>query len=189
MLILKVKNLTASKFADEIGVQRSSISHLFSGRNQPSLDLIQKILKKYPDISTDWLVSGTGSMLKEAQMDLFAQETHNLKQEHIDLFTANETVNTLQNADYNPVQPQIHTPNPTNNSIIQEENKTHTILSNSEHIKIEKNENQHLNSSIEENNNKINSTDQNKSKTDEKKSVEKIVIFYDNKTYREYYQE
>jgi transcriptional regulator with XRE-family HTH domain len=64
LLILKSKNLSASKFADEIGVQRSSISHIFSGRNNPSLELIQKILKSYPDINPDWLIAGNGVMSK-----------------------------------------------------------------------------------------------------------------------------
>ena len=68
-LILKTKNISASKFADEIGVQRSSISHILSGRNNPSLDFIQKTLKRFPDISPDWILSGKGSMYTEP--DLF----------------------------------------------------------------------------------------------------------------------
>ena len=61
-LILKNKNISASKFADEIGVQRSSISHIISGRNNPSLDFIQKILKRFPDINSTWILTGKGSM-------------------------------------------------------------------------------------------------------------------------------
>jgi transcriptional regulator with XRE-family HTH domain len=68
-LILKTKDISASKFADEIGVQRSSISHILSGRNNPSLDFIQKILKRFPDISPDWILTGKGSMYMEP--DLF----------------------------------------------------------------------------------------------------------------------
>lgn len=62
---MQYSGLTAAKFADEIGVQRSGISHILSGRNNPSFDLIIRILKRYPDISTDWLIQGTGSMLKD----------------------------------------------------------------------------------------------------------------------------
>ncbi|HNW99496.1 MAG TPA: helix-turn-helix transcriptional regulator [Bacteroidales bacterium] len=69
-LILKTKNISASKFADEIGVQRSSISHIISGRNNPSLDFIQKIIKRFPDINYDWLIFGKGSIYKE--QDLFS---------------------------------------------------------------------------------------------------------------------
>ena len=72
-LILKTKNISASKFADEIGVQRSSISHILSGRNNPSLDFIQKTLMKFPDISPDWILTGKGSMYM--QPDLFNSAT------------------------------------------------------------------------------------------------------------------
>lgn len=70
------ENLTATKFADEIGVQRSSVSHILSGRNNPSFDFIQKILVRYKNLSAEWLIAGTGNMLKRAeQMDLFASVT------------------------------------------------------------------------------------------------------------------
>jgi transcriptional regulator with XRE-family HTH domain len=74
-LILKTKNISASKFADEIGVQRSSISHIVSGRNNPSLDFIQKIIKRFPDINSDWIIFGKGSMYKEP--DLFTTSEEN----------------------------------------------------------------------------------------------------------------
>jgi transcriptional regulator with XRE-family HTH domain len=68
------ENLTATKFADEIGVQRSSVSHILSGRNNPSFDFIQRILSRYKNLSSEWLLMGTGNMLKRAeQMDLFAE--------------------------------------------------------------------------------------------------------------------
>ncbi len=70
--------LTAARFADEIGVQRSGISHILSGRNQPSYDFLLKILARYPEISTDWLMLGKGEMIrsretpiKPVQADLF----------------------------------------------------------------------------------------------------------------------
>jgi transcriptional regulator with XRE-family HTH domain len=55
---------TATKFADEIGVQRSGISHILSGRNQPSYDFMVKTLSKFPDIDAEWLILGKGAMLK-----------------------------------------------------------------------------------------------------------------------------
>lgn len=67
--IIKSKNLTSAKFADEIGVQRSSISHVLSGRNKPSLEFIQKILKKYPDIDNSWLLSGKGNILAKSEIN------------------------------------------------------------------------------------------------------------------------
>ncbi|GAA4409823.1 helix-turn-helix transcriptional regulator [Nibrella viscosa] len=54
--ILIDKNLSPSYFADEIGVQRSSISHILSGRNRPSFDIIQKIIRRFPDLGYDWIL-------------------------------------------------------------------------------------------------------------------------------------
>lgn len=64
--IIKEKNLSSAKFADEIGVQRSSISHVLSGRNKPSLEFIQKILKTYPDIDINWLLTGKGNIFSSS---------------------------------------------------------------------------------------------------------------------------
>lgn len=62
--VIEYSNLTSSEFADEIDVQRSSISHITSGRNKPSLEFIIKIKSRFPDIHWDWLVTGEGEMLK-----------------------------------------------------------------------------------------------------------------------------
>jgi transcriptional regulator with XRE-family HTH domain len=61
-IIIRSKNLSPSKLADEIGVQRSGISHIMSGRNKPSLDFILKVLDAYPEINADWLLKGEGEM-------------------------------------------------------------------------------------------------------------------------------
>ncbi len=52
--------LTASSFADKINVQRSSISHLLSGRNKPSLDFILKVMESFPEVELLWLLNGKG---------------------------------------------------------------------------------------------------------------------------------
>ncbi len=56
--IISANGLTSSSFADKIGVPRSSISHVLSGRNNPSLDLIIKILQSFDGISANYLLSG-----------------------------------------------------------------------------------------------------------------------------------
>jgi len=61
--LLDSEQLTASKFADIIGVQRSSVSHVLSGRNKPSFDFIQKTLKSFPEINSEWLILGKGEMI------------------------------------------------------------------------------------------------------------------------------
>lgn len=62
--VIEYSKLTSSEFADEIDVQRSSISHITSGRNKPSLEFIIKIKARFPEILWDWLVTGDGEMLK-----------------------------------------------------------------------------------------------------------------------------
>lgn len=63
-IILDYYSLNASAFADKIGVQRSSLSHLLSGRNKPSLDFILKILDVFPDVDLYWILNGKGSFPK-----------------------------------------------------------------------------------------------------------------------------
>ena len=63
-IILDYYSLNASSFADKIGVQRSSLSHLLSGRNKPSLDFILKILDVFPDVDLYWILNGKGSFPK-----------------------------------------------------------------------------------------------------------------------------
>jgi transcriptional regulator with XRE-family HTH domain len=56
--IIKMNNLTSSAFADKLGVQRSNISHILSGRNKPSLDLLEKIILTFPRVNAHWLITG-----------------------------------------------------------------------------------------------------------------------------------
>jgi transcriptional regulator with XRE-family HTH domain len=65
---LRNENKSSAQLAEEIGVQASGISHILSGRNNPSLDFVLKMLDKYRFLSTDWLLFGKGSMYKEPKM-------------------------------------------------------------------------------------------------------------------------
>jgi len=65
---LKHENKSSAQLAEEIGVQASGISHILSGRNNPSLDFVLKMLEKYQFLSTEWLLFGKGSMYIEARM-------------------------------------------------------------------------------------------------------------------------
>ena len=62
--LLEYYNLNAASFADKIGVQRSSLSHLLSGRNKPSLDFILKILEVFPEVDLYWILNGKGTFPK-----------------------------------------------------------------------------------------------------------------------------
>lgn len=56
--IIRVNNHSASSFAEILGVQRSSISHILNGRNKPSLDFIEKVLENFPRVDSGWLITG-----------------------------------------------------------------------------------------------------------------------------------
>ena len=75
-LLMSVKDLSSAQLAEAIGVQRSGISHILSGRNKPSLDFVVKVLEAYPDLSESWLLKGEGEMLKSAtaSQGLFSAE-------------------------------------------------------------------------------------------------------------------
>jgi transcriptional regulator with XRE-family HTH domain len=62
--IIKVNQLNASSFAEAIGVQRSSLSHILNGRNKPSLDFIEKVLHYFPRVDAQWLITGVQNEVK-----------------------------------------------------------------------------------------------------------------------------
>lgn len=62
--------LSASAFADKIGVQRSSISHLLSGRNKPSLDFVLKVVKEFNEVELYWILNGKGKFPYSAPTEL-----------------------------------------------------------------------------------------------------------------------
>jgi transcriptional regulator with XRE-family HTH domain len=71
--VLDYYHISAAAFADQINVQRSSISHLLSGRNRPSLDFVLKVLDKYDTVDLYWLMNGKGSFPKKQTSSAPAQ--------------------------------------------------------------------------------------------------------------------
>ena len=67
MKVMETEGYSQAQFAAEIGIQRAAMSHIISGRNNPSLDVLLKILRRFPSVSTDWLLFGNGPMTKSAQ--------------------------------------------------------------------------------------------------------------------------
>jgi transcriptional regulator with XRE-family HTH domain len=77
-IVLDYYNLSASAFADKISVQRSSLSHLLSGRNKPSLDFIIKVIEVFPEVDLYWFLNGKGNFPKSDLQSTsdFTQSTH-----------------------------------------------------------------------------------------------------------------
>ncbi len=59
---MESEGLKSSELADNIGVNRATISHILSGRNKPSIDMLEKILSIYPNLNLNWLITGFGTM-------------------------------------------------------------------------------------------------------------------------------
>lgn len=72
--IIEYSQLSSSEFADEIEVQRSSISHITSGRNKPSLDFLLKVKNRFPELEWEWLIQGEGEMLKSEEKNIETDE-------------------------------------------------------------------------------------------------------------------
>jgi transcriptional regulator with XRE-family HTH domain len=77
---LEIENLSPSKLADMLGLQRSGISHILAGRNKPSYDFILKFLRTFPNINPDWLLMGKGKIYRNGENDQNNQNEENTPQ-------------------------------------------------------------------------------------------------------------
>lgn len=85
--IMEYYDLTASAFSDEIDFNRSTISHLLSGRNKPSLDFVMKVLNRFPEVTVSWLLYGRGNFPSNIDQD--KSEEMERKKSKMDLFQEN----------------------------------------------------------------------------------------------------
>ena len=99
--------LTASLFAEKINVQRSSISHLLSGRNKPSLDFILKVIENFPEVELLWLINGKGSFPKgeNGSNEKIAVSYQEKTEQVNDLFSQETTVSKI-NAEISSITPK-----------------------------------------------------------------------------------
>lgn len=121
-IILDYYNLSASAFADKINVQRSSLSHLLSGRNKPSLDFIIKVIEVFPEVDLYWILNGKGTFPKSEKNFSVQSDKQELSFDEINTLDLFSTVQTNSK------------PSPVNNEM---EKKT-ISLSNSEVKTIER---------------------------------------------------
>lgn len=77
-LIFEYYGLSGSSFADKIGIQRSSLSHLLSGRNKPSLEFVMKIVSILPEVEFNWILNGIGvfpnNLISEKQKEISLEQ-------------------------------------------------------------------------------------------------------------------
>lgn len=160
--VIEYSKLTPSEFADEIDVQRSSISHITSGRNKPSLEFIIKIKSSFPEILWDWLVTGEGEMLKQdlpEVNEILEEEEEKSKPTSLpDLFTMMNT-----DDDFGVEETEIDIPKQTaGESFIPHQSLTQEKISDSQ--RLEKSNDQIISEAIGNQTHKI----------------KRIVLFYEN---------
>jgi transcriptional regulator with XRE-family HTH domain len=102
---LRSENKSSAQLADEIGVQPSGISHILSGRNNPSLDFVLKMLERYKYLSTDWLLFGKGEMYREKQYQSLFDET--LTAERENKSDTDNSFNPDKSVDFQEFSPNI----------------------------------------------------------------------------------
>lgn len=147
-IILDYYNLSASVFADKMGVQRSGLSHLMSGRNKPSLDFVMKIIENFPEVNFYWLMNGDGDFPKN-------EETKDIKPERSEPISSPTSLFENNNEGAFDLFSSKEVPFP--------ENKTEPDL---------------FSSSVQKQIETIKPTDSN--------SIERIVVFYKNGTFKNY---
>lgn len=128
-IILEYYNLSASSFADKVGVQRSSLSHLLSGRNKPSLDLIMKIVCEFPEVDLYWIINGKGNFPKSENQNLEIGSTpifQNLQQEESKIENQPDLFSTEPNVEKKCVN-EISEENFSNTRILENINSNQEI--------------------------------------------------------------
>lgn len=116
--IMEKEGYNSSRFAEEIGIQRAAMSHIVNGRNNPSLDVITRILQRFPKVNSNWLLFGKGNMYDEkntGMSDLFTNEA-DISGESTDVSKyakeiAPKTPENVQQIPYNELFKPVETPN------------------------------------------------------------------------------
>lgn len=125
-VILDYYNLSASAFADKISVQRSSLSHLLSGRNKPSLDFIIKVIEVFPEVDLYWILNGKGTFPKSENTSNHFEEVKSAsietpfiqtELESPDLFSATASKNFEK--EIQPTEINHHTPTANTSGTIE----------------------------------------------------------------------
>jgi transcriptional regulator with XRE-family HTH domain len=83
--IMANHNLSAASFATKIGVQRSAISHILSGRNKPSLDFLMRVYESFDGVALEWLILGTTSSLPDEVQNLDLFKSEKINREKLDI--------------------------------------------------------------------------------------------------------
>ena len=186
---LASEHISPAEFADKIGVQRSSMSHILNGRNYPSASFLQKMFQAYPSVNPRWLMIGDGSMNMDS-MNSFSVNSSSLPDLNMEFNENSGSAPSVLNIDKNMLDFKINqaeevepTSFVTNNTVLGEKavKTTNTPVQH-------QNENQFSPSSEPHNNleNPMNSGVSMPTISNEEKEIEKILFIYTDKTFSVY---
>lgn len=162
--IIRAKNLTASEFATLLGVQPSGVSHILSGRNNPSLDFVKRIKDCFPEYNLDWLVLGTGPMTGSDPRPITPS-----------LFNTTETIRTddaPSNLTTNPIPPTDPSSNNDLSGTLFDMDIPHNSVDNQANTS----------SSLSE----INPTNETIAPLTSRSHIKSIIVLYDDGTFESY---
>lgn len=177
LLLMKSLGLNPTQFADEIGVQRSSISHIISGRNNPSLDIVTKILNKFPDIDSNWLVIGKGSLVGKNEINSHENRNNEISRPSETLF------DDLSDSLFSDIQ-KDNSPKIDNNNIYELQRKIE-ILEGKSKVKENQSESNDKQIEIPKPVNNCISNYENSQQSNSTKQIVRIIIFYSDNSFEE----
>jgi transcriptional regulator with XRE-family HTH domain len=187
--IMNEENMNAAQFSESIGIQRAAISHILAGRNNPSLDVIKKILNRFSTISPDWLLSGEGPMRRNIQNS--DNSTHRAvvagtgTTTDYDLFSQPDS-RQVSKPETRPTETSS-TPQRTNTASIQKKSPHPADIRTKIHSMDEKQQGEEVNDTINEPKEIIKEAVIYKERPH--KTIEKLLIFYTDNTFETFIPE
>lgn len=197
-LLLKAKNISARQFAEEIGIQPSGMSHILSGRNNPSLDFVMKVMTRWPEININWLMFGKGEMYVPQYPTSTEQENtpppsdNDSQNKNIEYDLFSQPISEITNRVV--IDDKSDTPNPHN----QIKKGGQHINSTIDTVPVIKEERFHDEAKLmQQDEPKVNEIDVKQAKQKAEcvqanvvhKKIEKIVLFFTDHTFSEYFPE
>ena len=164
-LILRAKNITAQQFAEEIGIQPSGMSHIMSGRNNPSLEFVNKVIRRYPEIDANWLLLGKGQMYGQLGM---MNEELGIRNEG---FSSEPTLFSVPEAAPSPAP--IYTPTPEQEPVPEQKEEEREEVNLQDFASVDREQEKELQKEPAP-------------VTTDKRRLVKILFFYDDHTFEEY---
>jgi transcriptional regulator with XRE-family HTH domain len=151
------ENISSAEFADKIGVQRSSVSHVLNERNSPSTSFIQKMLSAYKNLNPRWLLLGEGNMF--SSQEIINQEPS--------LFPYTQEDDSTSALNYKSKDETIKNQTFVNNNVLQNQQPDFKSIKSREQT-----EQKEVNENVD--------------KASDFKHVERIILFHKDKTFSEY---